>query len=67
VNADSSRILFKFYEAQRLSMRGLNGKGSILAPLATTSFLDGAIDGNLVVGGITGNGRINYVPFVGVL
>jgi choice-of-anchor A domain-containing protein len=67
VNADSSRLLFNFYEAQRLSMRGLNGKGSILAPLATTSFLDGAIDGNLVVGGITGNGRINYVPFVGVL
>ncbi len=45
----ANNLLFNFVDATDLSLHGIGFKGSILAPLADTSFFNGHIDGNLIV------------------
>jgi len=46
----SNGILFNFVDATMLELHAVSVRGSILAPRATTSFHDGHIDGNFIVG-----------------
>lgn len=50
-----SHVLFNFYQATSLSFGG--AKGSILAPLAVTTYNSGGFDGNLIVKSLSGSGE----------
>lgn len=63
-------ILFNFFEAQSLTLHAVGIRGSILAPMANTSFYDGHIDGNFIVGSLSSpentlTGQINDYRFTG--
>ena len=46
----ANNLLFNFVDATELLLHGVGFKGSILAPLADTTFYNGHIDGNFIVG-----------------
>lgn len=45
----ANNLLFNFVDATELSLHAVGFKGSILAPLADTTFYNGQIDGNFIV------------------
>jgi choice-of-anchor A domain-containing protein len=65
----TNNILFNFVNATALDIHSVGVKGSILAPLASTSFYNGHIDGNFIVRefNVYGAkaGQINNYRFIG--
>lgn len=63
-------ILFNFVDASNLDLHSIGFKGSILAPLASTNFYNGHIDGNFIVASLNRTagkftGQINDYAFRG--
>jgi choice-of-anchor A domain-containing protein len=58
--AASTSTLLNFHQATALSLSGGHNV-NILAPNAVTNFSNGVINGNLVVGKLTGGGQVNWV------
>jgi len=61
------RVIFNFASASSLHLEGIGVQGTILAPAADISFQSGQSNGNLIGKSLTGNGQINYAPFLGCL
>jgi len=63
-------VLFNLFSATSLTMDAVGIEGSLLAPLAATTFYNGQINGNLIVGSLnappTGynTGQVNDVPLL---
>ncbi len=60
----SSRILFNFFEANTLDIYG-SVFGTILAPYADVYYVNGAINGSVYAGSLSGDGQINAISFNG--
>lgn len=63
----ASNVLLNFYQATSLTIGGISIQGAILAPKADVKFNNGAINGAVIAGSLTGYGQINYVPYAGTL
>lgn len=66
----TQKIVLNMFESDTLNMHAIGIKGNILAPYADTTFYNGHIDGNLVVGSLgspegQNTGQINYYPVGG--
>ncbi len=63
-------VLFNLFSATSLTMDAVGIEGSLLAPLAATTFYNGQINGNLIVGSLNAppagynTGQVNDVPFL---
>ncbi|MDD2658184.1 MAG: choice-of-anchor A family protein [Methylococcales bacterium] len=63
-------VLFNLFSATSLTMDAVGIEGSLLAPLAATTFYNGQIDGNLIVGSLNAppagynTGQVNDVPLL---
>jgi len=55
------RILWNFYEAEKIELGGIGVQGTILAPYATQSGSGGNVDGQVIVKYLTGG--IEYHPY----
>lgn len=58
--ASSRNVILNYNQATTFSMNGGNIV-NILAPNAAMHFSSGHVDGNLIVGGLTGSGQVNWV------
>ena len=61
----ASNVLFNFYEATELVLKGIGVWGSILAPLADLHNPRGVINGTLIANSFDGPMQLNYQPFEG--
>lgn len=63
-------VLFNLFGATSLNLNAIGIEGSLLAPLANTTFSNGQINGNLILGSILAlnngeyTGQVNNVPFI---
>ncbi len=60
-----SNVLYNFYEADTISMHGIDVTGSILAPFATLLYPAGVVHGQVCVKNMYGSGQFNLAPFIG--
>ncbi|QIR41413.1 choice-of-anchor A family protein [Tolypothrix sp. PCC 7910] len=67
IGTDKQKVIYNFYEATNLTASGIGIQGSILAPLANFNFNNGQVNGNVVVGSLTGNGESHNYLFNGNL
>jgi choice-of-anchor A domain-containing protein/uncharacterized repeat protein (TIGR01451 family) len=66
VNGTSrNNVLYNFYEAENITVQGIQVEGSILAPCALVDFVSGQLNGQLIARYITGRGQINCDLFMG--
>jgi hypothetical protein len=61
------KILFNFTQASSLNISSINVIGSILAPHASVSFSNGAIDGTLIAQSVSGSGTYKINSFTGTI
>lgn len=64
---DKRRVLWNFFETSVLTFQGLAVEGTVLAPQAALSFVDGQVDGSIYVSSISGQGTTSlnfWIPFV---
>ena len=54
---DADHVLYNFSGATSLTLSGVGVEGTILAPTATVTFNNGAINGSLIAFSVTGNGE----------
>lgn len=66
-NPQRQKVIYNFYEATNLTAQSIGIQGSILAPTADFQFNNGQINGNVIVGSLTGNGQSNLYLFNGNL
>lgn len=59
----SDRVLFNFYEAEKLSIYGISVEGSILAPMADIIRAEGVIQGQLIAKSMIGPLQQNLNPY----
>ncbi len=67
VGADAEHVLFNLPNATSLDITNFGFVGSVLAPLADTTFVNGSFDGQLIVGALTGTGEPHAHVFAGDL
>ncbi|MEH1818408.1 MAG: choice-of-anchor A family protein [Nostoc sp.] len=67
LGTDKQKVIYNFYEATNINASGISILGSILAPLANFNFNNGQVNGNVVVGSLTGNGESHNYLFNGDL
>ncbi|BAY92558.1 MULTISPECIES: choice-of-anchor A family protein [unclassified Tolypothrix] len=67
IGTDKQKVIYNFYEATNLTASGIGIQGSILAPLANFNFNNGQVNGNVIVGSLTGNGESHNYLFNGNL
>lgn len=71
LGTSSQDVLLNFYQATGLSASGIDIRASVLAPLATFTFANGQMEGNLIAanfaGGPSSTGALHDSPFVGTL
>lgn len=60
-----NNVLYNFYEANDLSIVGIDVTGSILAPLADVNFISGVQNGQMICKSLVGMGQFNYSMFMG--
>lgn len=58
----ANNVLFNFVNAGSLSISSVGIQGSILAPTASVSFVNGNINGTMVAANLTGNGEFHNFP-----
>lgn len=61
----TTNVLFNFYQATSLTIRGIDITGSVLAPFAAVNFEAGVINGQMICKSLTGMGQFNSVYFRG--
>ncbi len=61
--AFSDRVIFNFYEAEKLSIYGVSVEGSVLAPFADIVRAEGVIQGQLIAKSMSGPMQQNLNPF----
>jgi choice-of-anchor A domain-containing protein/uncharacterized repeat protein (TIGR01451 family) len=62
-----SNVLYNFYEADTITMHGIDVTGSLLAPFATLNYPAGVVHGQVIVKNMYGSGQFNLAPFAGNL
>jgi len=62
---NQQQVLYNFFEATNLTASAIGIQGSLLAPNAAFDFNNGVIDGNLIVGSLSGSGQTNLSLFRG--
>ncbi len=62
-----SRVLYNFHQSTSLTLQGIGFLGNILAPDAQVTFNSGVVQGNAAIGGLSGSGQWNNVPFTGTI
>lgn len=60
-----SHVLFNFFEAEILTLRGIAVEGSVLAPFAHVDNPQGVINGTIIAASWNGPMQQNHVPFDG--
>jgi len=60
-----NNVLYNFYEAEQMTIQGIDVKGSILAPFADVNFAAGVQNGQMMCKSLIGIGQFNYAPFNG--
>jgi len=58
-----TRVVFNFFEATNLKLRGIAVEGSVLAPLAHVANPQGVLHGQIVAKSWNGPMQLNHVPF----
>ncbi|HAG82264.1 MAG TPA: PEP-CTERM sorting domain-containing protein [Cyanobacteria bacterium UBA12227] len=66
-NPQRQKVIYNFYEATNLTAQGIGIQGSVLAPFANFQFNNGQVNGNVIVGSLTGSGQSNLHLFNGNL
>lgn len=66
-SADSSKVLFNFYEATDLTMSGVGVWGSVLAAWADVDATNGQFNGTLIANSFNGNMELHTNTFTGDL
>eukprot|EP01095_Lingulamoeba_sp_RSL-Kostka_P012751 TRINITY_DN508_c0_g2_i1.p1 TRINITY_DN508_c0_g2~~TRINITY_DN508_c0_g2_i1.p1 ORF type:complete len:540 (-),score=166.46 TRINITY_DN508_c0_g2_i1:150-1769(-) len=56
-------ILWNFYRTRSLLINSVGIAGSVLAPMADVTFVNGNLDGTLIANSLQGNGEIHYEVF----
>lgn len=65
LSSHRQRVLYNFYEATGLTLRGIGVQGSILAPNAEINNPQGVIHGTLIGNSFNGPMQLNHRPFLG--
>lgn len=65
LSSHRQRVLYNFYEATGLTLRGIGVQGSILAPNADINNPQGVIHGTLIGNSFNGPMQLNHRPFLG--
>lgn len=65
--ATASNVLYNYWQADSLTISGIDVKGSLLAPYAAVDFANGQINGTLVGSSLAGSGEAHNVKFTGSL
>lgn len=60
-----TNVLYNFYEALKLTVSGIDIRGSVLAPFANLIYNSGVINGQVVVKSMKGDGQFNLSTFLG--
>jgi len=58
-----NNVLYNFYQAQNLTIQGIDIRGSILAPYADVNFVSGVQNGQMIAKSIGGSGQFNTGQF----
>ncbi|MEO7911740.1 MAG: choice-of-anchor A family protein [Roseiflexaceae bacterium] len=66
-NINRQDILYNFYQATELTLDDDRVQGSILAPVAQVTFVQGRLNGTLICASLTGTGVAWPAPFIGQL
>jgi choice-of-anchor A domain-containing protein/uncharacterized repeat protein (TIGR01451 family) len=56
-------VIYNFFQAQSLSIFGMDLRGTVLAPLAAVDFKSGIVTGQLIAKSVTGSGQFNNDPW----
>ena len=64
---DISNVLYNFYEAKNIRIRGIDVTGSILAPKAHINFVSGVQNGQMITRALEGAAQYNNVLFKGLI
>lgn len=62
-----SNVLYNFYQADTLTIQGIDVRGSILAPKTHVNFVSGVQNGQMMCKSLKGPGQFNHTLFTGVL
>lgn len=62
---DVSNVLYNFHQARALRIRGIDVRGSILAPFADVNFESGVQNGQMICNSLMGQAQFNNVHFIG--
>ncbi|GEM_PF-1828970 len=65
--ADQTDVLYNLHEASWLDIHSISVQGSVLAPMAEVTFVDGNFEGTLVALEVIGNGEFHDHPFDGTV
>ena len=69
VSGNRDYVIFNLYEAESLTITGMSFEGSILAPRADLDFVNGSMNGQLIVDNwivtVGTGGEMHQRPFVG--
>ncbi|MDP4172422.1 MAG: choice-of-anchor A family protein [Bacteroidota bacterium] len=60
-----TNVLYNFYQANELTIQGIDVRGSVLAPLAAVNFISGVQNGQMICRSLSGQGQFNYSLFLG--
>jgi len=58
-------VLYNFYQAETITIQGIDVRGSVLAPLAAVNFASGVQNGQMICKSLTGIGQFNNSQFNG--
>lgn len=62
-----SNVLYNFYQADTLTIQGIDVRGSILAPATHVEFVSGVQNGQMMCKSLNGPGQFNHTLFTGNL
>lgn len=65
IGAAVNSVIYNFFQAQSLSISGMDLRGTVLAPLAALDFKAGIVTGQLIAKSVTGSGQFNNDPWDG--
>ncbi len=65
LGTDISNVLYNFSQTAKLTIKGINVTGSILAPFADVNFISGVQNGQMIAKSVSGAGQFNNVKFLG--
>lgn len=61
----NANVIFNFYQADTMTIFGLDVRGTVLAPFASCNFISGVINGQAIFWNMYGLGQVNLQMFIG--